>query len=395
MQQIVESHISQSTATGTFRSWQDILSNTNPVSSGISLNVSATGVSLHFSNNSQTELSIATSMREYHPAATSTIAASQATTAPAYSCCQPRPVQLDHDLDGDGLPDDGPPNLSGKTSDGFETVLAKEFMPVYFISTGEQQQFATFGDYVPWTVSSTIGTNPPNSYIHVTPLGLAADQSGNQLYAIRVDYLSLWNADGGLVGGGAACFYSYFGLDSVINQVSGHDLDAERSVMLLAAPAVNGKYNPDPNAYSLYSLYTAAHEGTFFDQSEYADFSTPVPAGNHVDLAQSVSKHSTYGFNPNYYPITPDWFIVDVNEVIDEEYADGDIDDATYAILLAAADDTFYGCLVERFGDQGGQAPNPVINVGEVNHPLNGSTFIEDDSSRALNLADKLNDPVF
>ena len=163
-------------------------------------------------------------------------------------------------------------------------------MPEYYISTGEQQQFATFGNYVPWTVTGLVGTNPPNSYFHVTPLGLATDQSGNQVYAIRADFLSLWNADGGLVGGGATCYYSYFGLDDVIQELSGHDLDAERSVMLLAAPAVNGGLNPDATAYKLYSLYTAAHEGTFFDQSEHADFSTPVPAGYHVQLAQSVSN---------------------------------------------------------------------------------------------------------
>ena len=279
------------------------------------------------------------------------------------------------------------------TDGGLESSLATAFMPFYYISTGEQQSFATFGNYVPWTVTSLVGTNPPNSYYHVSPLGLATDQSGNQLYAIRIDFFSLWNADGGLVGGGAACFYSYFGLDGVIQELSGHNLDAERSVMLVAAPAVNGGLNTDPTQYSLYSLYTAAHEGTFFDQSEYADFTTPVPAGNHVELAQSLSKHSTYGFNPDYYPITPAWFIASTNAAIDTEYLDGDIDDATYLALLAAANDTFYGCLVERFGDQGGQSPNPTTNVGEVSTPLNASGFIQDNS--ALNLASKLTDPVF
>ena len=115
-------------------------------------------------------------------------------------------------------------------------------MPNYHISTSEQQQFSTYGDYVPWTVTSTVGPNP-NSYYHVTPLGFANDASGNQLGVVRVDYLSLWNADGGLLGGGAPCFNSCFGIDQVINQLSGHDLDAERSVMLLAAPVQYGSYN--------------------------------------------------------------------------------------------------------------------------------------------------------
>jgi hypothetical protein len=74
---------------------------------------------------------------------------------------------------------------------------------------------------------------------------------------------------------------------------------------------------------------------------------------------------------------------------------DGQIDYETYLLLLAAADDTFYGCLVEQFGDQGGQSPNPTTNVGEVSVPLNKSGFIQDNSSSALNLASKLTNPVF
>jgi hypothetical protein len=67
--------------------------------------------------------------------------------------------------------------------------------------------------------------------------------------------------------------------------------------MLVAALLVNGSFNPDPNAYSLYTVYMAAHEGTITDQSAYADFTPAVPAGNHLNLAQSLSKHNTYNFN--------------------------------------------------------------------------------------------------
>lgn len=59
------------------------------------------------------------------------------------------------------------------------------------------------------------------------------------------------------------------------------------------------------------------------------------------------------------------------------------------------ANDTFYGCLVERFGDQGVQAPNPRTNVGEVAAPINNSHFIQDNSDAALHLADKLTQPIF
>lgn len=268
-------------------------------------------------------------------------------------------------------------------------------MPGYYISSGEQQQFAQFGNYVPWTVTNTVGIFPPNSYYHVTPLGIATDQNGNQLYGVRVDYLSLWNADGGMVGGGAACFYSYFGLDTVIQQLSQHDLDAERSVMLLAAPVVNGGYNPDPTAYKLYAVYTAAHEGTFFDQSQYAYLSTPLTSGSHPLLYQSLSKHSTYIFNPNFYPIIPAWFIAAVNAQFTADYAAGLIDYGTYLLLISMANDTFYGCAVERFGNRGWQSPSPTVNVGEVYHPLNLSGFIQDDSDHGLHLEDKIANPVF
>jgi hypothetical protein len=245
------------------------------------------------------------------------------------------------------------------------------------------------------TVTSLVGTVPPFSYYRVQPLGLATDPNGNQVFALRIDYLTLWNADGGLVGGGAACAYSYVGLDGVVNQVSGHDLDAERSGMLVAAPAVNGSYNPDPNAYSLYTVYTAAHEGTFFDQSMYASFSPAVPAGNHLNLALSLSKHSTYSFNPNYYPITPAWFIADYNATLLALWEDGEIDDEEYYLSVAIGNDVFYGCLVEQFGDQGGSYANQRVNVGEPAYPINGSTFIQDDSARALHLTDKLTTPLF
>jgi hypothetical protein len=59
------------------------------------------------------------------------------------------------------------------------------------------------------------------------------------------------------------------------------------------------------------------------------------------------------------------------------------------------ANDTFYGCLVERFGDQGVQAPNPTTNVGEVAVPINSSHFIQDNSDAGLHLADKLTQPIF
>lgn len=304
-------------------------------------------------------------------------------------CCKPifgpvGPISLSPpDSDGDGLPDT------------LESGVATSFMPIYGVSAGEQDQFATFGDYVPWTVTSLIGSVPPDVSYRVQPLGLATDRNGAQVYALRIDYLTLWNADGGLIGGGGTCAYSYVGLDAAIQQLTGHALDAERSVMYLTAPAVNGGYNPDPNAYSLSIVYVAAHEGTFFDQSTYAGFFPAVPANNHLNLALSKSKHSTYNFNPDYYPITPQWFIAGYFAGVDAAYEAGFLDDVGYAIATGLGVDTFYGCVVERFSNQGLQFPNLQTNVGEPNHPVNGSGFIDDDSARALRLKSKLVNPVF
>jgi len=202
------------------------------------------------------------------------------------------------------------------------------------------------------TVTSLVGQVPPFSYYRVQPLGLEHDSNGNQVFALRIDYLTLWNADGGLLGGGAACLYSYVGLDSVVQELSGHDLDAERSAMLVAAPAVNGGYNPDPNAYSLYAVYTAAHEGTFFDQSASGGFYPALSPGTHLVLFLSWSKHSTYGFQPIQFAITPAWLIYNYNLLLLELLEDGDIDESDYDLSIAIGNDVFYGCLVEQFNFQ-------------------------------------------
>ncbi len=297
-------------------------------------------------------------------------------------CGQP-PGFRQTDADQDGLPD------------WLESTVADSFTPYYESSAGERDQFATFGNYVPMTVTSLVGTQPPFSYYHVAPLGLMTRQTGEQIFALRIDYMTLWNADGGLVGGGGACYYSYVGLDAVIQQLSGHELDAERSVMLVGAPPVNGGLNPDPTAYKLYILYTAAHEGTFFDQSNYGYFSQGVAEGNHVELALSLSKHSTYNFNPDFYPITPQAYIDAYNLSFSTLYANGDITYADYLLSISLGDGVFYGCLVERFTGQPGASANVRVNVGEPAHPINGSAFIDDDSARAFYLRDKLTNPVF
>ncbi|MGH9654291.1 MAG: hypothetical protein ACRD6B_12610 [Bryobacteraceae bacterium] len=281
-------------------------------------------------------------------------------------------------------------------SDQLEGQIADSFTPVYHVSAGDPDSFAIFGDYVPETIQQTTGSIPPVSYYRVQPLGLATDSNGAQVFAFRIDYLTLWNADGGLKGlTGPSCAYGYFGLGEVIQEVSSHSMDAEHSAMLVAAPPMNGGVNPNANAYSLYSVYLAAHEGTFWDQSRFADFSPAVPANNHINLWLSLSKHSTYNFNPDWYPITPSSVIAAGYAGIQALYDEGEINYDDYLALEALAYDTFYACAVERFNEQGGFVAQPRINVGEPAHPINGARFIQDNTSNSLYLYQKLTTPIW
>jgi hypothetical protein len=212
--------------------WQGIIRGTAVPTSAQALRT-VTSSTFNFSNSTGSSLTLA----EVDGAAS--VSPAVVKGCPTLGCVGaplPPPVHASVDFDQDGLPD------------ALEAQIADQFTPLYASSTGEQQQFATLGNYVPLTITSLVGTVPPYSYFRVQPLGLATDPKGNQVFALRIDYLTLWNADGGLIGGGPACLYSYVGLDGVVGQLSGHFFDAERSGMLVAAPAVNGGYNPDPTA---------------------------------------------------------------------------------------------------------------------------------------------------
>lgn len=386
----IASHPSPTTS---FSNWQSLLKGTT--ADGNPSNASVSSSTLQISSTGGTAMAVPVTATRPNGTASTPVAsrtpapsfAGPSPVCPPWGCDGPPPLPIDPgfspDLDQDGLPD------------AFEASVADNFTPSYGSSAGEQQQFATFANAVPISITSLVGTAPPYSYYRVKPLGLATDNNNNQLFALRIDYLTLWNGDGGLVGGGAICALSYVGLDQVIQQLTGHYFDAERSGMLLAAPAVNGGYNPDPSAYKLYTIYTAAHEGGFFDQSEYINLSPALPAGSHIHLALSLSKHGTYTFNPDYFPITPSWFISAYFSSMLFLYEEGFLTDVEYWYAIFIGTDAFEACVVERFSDQGVIAANQRTNVGEPEHPINGCAFIQDDSSRALNLTDKLTIPLF
>lgn len=288
----------------------------------------------------------------------------------------PIPTPTGADADGDGLPE------------SFENTVADAFTPFYHVSTGEQPGtgFARFGDFVPQTIQQVFNPIPPISHFRVKPVGFRSDAYGNQWGFLQLDYLTLWNRDDGLAIGGfceanlsIALGLAGYSFSQLLPVLTNHTLDNERSAVLVAAP-VSGynTYNLDPMAYYAYRYFTAAHEDTFTDQSQLFSPSQPVPAGWHIELAFSRSKHGTYPFNPDYLPLVPWYVIYSTYATLDFLYYNYYISDYEYFAYLYIADSAFYTCAVERFGDQGGTYAGTRINVGEPSNPINGSNFIRD-----------------
>jgi len=214
----------------------------------------------------------------------------------------------------------------------------------------------------------------------------------------------------------------------VLQGSNAHDIDNERSALLVSAPAVwngsNYEINLDPNAYSSLSLYTAAHERTPLAHNSYSNFpENPRSAGNRFDLWLSLSKHGTYAFNPDFYPLFQTWMIAVIYVVIEywlyTQTCYGYVDqfwiemfgpdaygwscDTWWFVFIAI---NYYitillvTCLVERFQEQGGQLSNFRINLGEPQrsgfpgNPINGSSFIQEDDDHTGHLFDKLVQPL-
>jgi PKD repeat protein len=290
------------------------------------------------------------------------------------------------DADGDGLPD------------GFEDSLADAFTPVYHMSGGEQSGtgFARFADSPSLSIVQNLPLVPPTVHLRATPVGFATDVYGRQLGFLQIDYLTILNRDDGLSIGGDCRFFASIlgglaglGITDLFQLLGpGHEFDQERSATLVAAPTVAGQYSTDPASYQAYDYYTAAHEGTFTDHSGYFSPSQPVPAYYHLNLALSKSKHSTYPFNPDYYPLVPGWMIGATYGAIDAYYWGcwewgWNCNYYNYILYLYMADTVFFDCIVEHFQEQGGSFPGLQLNVGELGQPLNGSGFINDPRVRS------------
>lgn len=275
------------------------------------------------------------------------------------------------DDDADGLPD------------AVENGVADAFTPEYHVSAGELPGtgFGILANGTPQQTVVPLPPIPPVSKFRVQPLGFASGYG-----FLRLDYLTLWNRDDGLeTNCVSTTILDLIGIPAgdVVRALTGHPEEQERSAVLVAAPAPAGVYNTDPNAYLALDFFTTAHEGVlFFDQSMFIAPDAPVPANNHVLLGAARSKHGTYSFNPEGYPIFQPAVIDTAYATIELLYITGVIDYITYLALLFLADDLFFGCVVEHFQEQGGFYAASRTNVGEPGRPINASGFIEDPKIR-------------
>ncbi|HEX4960530.1 MAG TPA: hypothetical protein VF173_06805 [Thermoanaerobaculia bacterium] len=265
-----------------------------------------------------------------------------------------------------------------RLADKFEKRLANAFTPFYFVSAGDPDVFATFQDQSTLAIATLAQATPPISHYRVTPLGIK-----NGMGYLQIDYLTVWNRDEGLsVSNLCKVLLPALGLS--IDGLGAHDFDEERSAVLVGAPVSGGTYSNDAATYKAFDYYLAAHEGVLiFDHSGYISPTSPVPAGSHAALALSRSKHSTYPFNPDKFPIFRQEVIAATFAAIDAAFAQGAIDDTTYAALLYAANTVFFECVTERFTDQGGVYAGTRTNVGELTKPINGCSWINDARIRA------------
>jgi hypothetical protein len=315
------------------------------------------------------------------------------------------------DADFDGLPE------------SFEDALAENFTPIYHTSAGEVDNYSTFHDTTPQMVKDRFGQNPV-LYYRVTPLYIRYNPHRYMYESfIRIDYLTLWDHDSGLPDNTGCDITPPF--ESIAANLGGpHDIDNERSALLVSGPVFDPYnawgFNLDANQYSALSVFTAAHEGEFTDQSAYHNFpQNPMWPGSHIELWHSLWKHATYTSNPNFHALLPEYIIFTeffflgyfffevYNPFCDNQFWDWSWDwnflDCSYSdpwsnpyfyIILAGfyyATVVTFGCVVERFHEQGGQFANPRINVGEPFQPINGSSFIQDNT---YGLYNKLRSPL-
>jgi hypothetical protein len=282
----------------------------------------------------------------------------------------------------------------------FQDSLADAFTPYYRVSSYETDQFATFQNNPYHQIKALYGQNPL-SYFRVHPMGFKNDNYGTQYGFFKLDYLTLWNNDSGLVISDQCIYnfqqlayyysnyYQYFSwlgpIFTTFNGLGGHTYDDERSAVLVGAPSTAPYvYNQNPNDYYIFSAYAAAHEWTQSDRSTYT-YPNPVEQG-HVELYLALSKHGTYFGNPGYpnnVPLAPQWVMDTAYTSLQQLYLSQIISYDFFISMWSVLDNVFYTCIAENFEyGRGIQPAYPRINVGEPvpGEILNECGFIVNES---------------
>src|SRR5262249_19529085 len=143
-----------------------------------------------------------------------------------------------------------------------------------------------------------------------------------------------------------------------------------------------------------FDYFSSAHEGTVSDLSAFFTPFQPPPAGTHIILYLSRSKHATYFGNPDGVALVPAYIRAAVYAALAFLYFSGQIDFLTYLVLLAPAAFVVEGCILDHYGDQGISFVMDRTNVGEPDTPINGSHYIQD-RDPALGLYPKLTSPLW
>lgn len=303
-------------------------------------------------------------------AAVETLTASMLRQGPA-----PRRKQIPVDADQDKLPD------------ALEEALSQAWVPRYFISGGEKNNFAFFADNPNAVVITGTQASPPIGYYGVMPL-FRGKRDGVTYGFTQINYATFWDRDDGLAVDrnclrrlGTILGLIGVTLGQAVDHLGGHPMDEEHSAALVAAPMAGSQYNPDPAAYRLYMFYTAAHENTKSDRSMYLRARQPIAPGHHLELYLSLSKHATYAFDPTGLPLVPEWMIVAAFWTIELLFILGVLTPRIYVGLLRLAEVAFFECAIEHWQKRDdGVFPSPVINTGSQKHPLNGSSWIRNSS---------------
>lgn len=133
--------------------------------------------------------------------------------------------------------------------------------------------------------------------------------------AVELHFYHLWRTDCGL---------------------HGHHLDAEHVAVLVRTSNSEGAKHGDDTRWHAEFWYAAAHENTVCDVSQIARASTLHAVDHGAKVWISPGKHASY-----------------LNETLCD-----------------------HGCGADKCTDMVALKMNKIVNLGEVNHPMNGSSFI-------------------